>query len=72
MKAVRGSLPQMNLMPTGVVDLEKVDQWIQNGCVAVGVGGILIAQAKMGYFAKITEYATEYINKVKTAREVSK
>lgn len=68
-KAVKGPLPQINLMPTGGVDLENVSQWIKNGCVAVGVGGNLVAPAKTGDFAKITEYAREYVNKVKTARE---
>lgn len=69
-KAVKGPLPQINLMPTGGVDLDNIGQWIKNGCVAVGVGGNLVAPAKTGDFSKITEYAREYVNKVKTAREV--
>ncbi|MDR6121465.1 2-dehydro-3-deoxyphosphogluconate aldolase/(4S)-4-hydroxy-2-oxoglutarate aldolase [Bacillus sp. SLBN-46] len=68
-KAVKGPLPQVNLMPTGGVDLENVGQWIKNGCVAVGVGGNLVAPAKTGDFAKITEYAREYVKKVQIARE---
>ncbi|MGG3561593.1 bifunctional 4-hydroxy-2-oxoglutarate aldolase/2-dehydro-3-deoxy-phosphogluconate aldolase [Neobacillus rhizosphaerae] len=68
-KAVKGPLPQINLMPTGGVDLENVGQWIKNGCVAVGVGGNLVAPAKTGDFAKITEYAREYVKKVQMARE---
>ncbi|MEO2076800.1 MAG: bifunctional 4-hydroxy-2-oxoglutarate aldolase/2-dehydro-3-deoxy-phosphogluconate aldolase [Bacillus sp. (in: firmicutes)] len=68
-KAVKGPLPQINLMPTGGVDLNNVEQWIKNGCVAVGVGGNLIAPAKTGDFAKITEYAREYVKKVQIARE---
>ncbi|QCJ44707.1 bifunctional 4-hydroxy-2-oxoglutarate aldolase/2-dehydro-3-deoxy-phosphogluconate aldolase [Bacillus sp. S3] len=68
-KAVKGPLPQINLMPTGGVDLDNVGQWIKNGCVAVGVGGSLIAPAKTGDFAKITEYAREYVKKVQIARE---
>lgn len=69
-KAVKGPLPQINLMPTGGVDLENIGQWIENGCVAVGVGGNLVSPAKTGDFAKITESAREYVNKVKIAREV--
>ncbi|HEY4553045.1 MAG TPA: bifunctional 4-hydroxy-2-oxoglutarate aldolase/2-dehydro-3-deoxy-phosphogluconate aldolase [Bacillaceae bacterium] len=68
-KAVKGPLPQVNLMPTGGVSLENVDQWIKNGCVAVGVGGNLVAPAKTGNFEKITEYAAEYVKKVNEARE---
>jgi 2-dehydro-3-deoxyphosphogluconate aldolase/(4S)-4-hydroxy-2-oxoglutarate aldolase len=68
-KAVKAPLPQVNIMPTGGVNLENIDQWIRNGCVAVGVGGNLIAPAKTGEFEKITKYAREYIQKVKEARE---
>lgn len=47
-KAIKGPLPQTVLMPTGGVSLDNVDQWIKNGCVAVGVGGELTAPAKTG------------------------
>lgn len=67
-KAVKAPLPQINIMPTGGVDLDNVAQWIKNGCVAVGVGGNLVAPAKTGEFDKITEYAKQYIEKVQAAR----
>jgi len=67
-KAVKAPLPQINIMPTGGVSLDNVEQWIKNGCVAVGVGGNLLAPAKTGDFNKITEYAKQYIEKVQAAR----
>lgn len=67
-KAVKAPLPQVNIMPTGGVDLGNVEEWIRNGCLAVGVGGNLVAPAKTGDFAQITEYAKQYIEKVKVAR----
>jgi 2-dehydro-3-deoxyphosphogluconate aldolase / (4S)-4-hydroxy-2-oxoglutarate aldolase len=67
-KAVKAPLPQVNIMPTGGVSLENVDQWIKNGCVAVGVGGNLLAPAKTGDFGKITELARQYVQKVQEAR----
>jgi 2-dehydro-3-deoxyphosphogluconate aldolase / (4S)-4-hydroxy-2-oxoglutarate aldolase len=69
-KSVKAPLPQVNIMPTGGVDLNNVGQWIKNGCVAVGVGGNLIAPAKTGEYEKITEYAKQYVAKVQAAREV--
>jgi 2-dehydro-3-deoxyphosphogluconate aldolase/(4S)-4-hydroxy-2-oxoglutarate aldolase len=66
-KAVKAPLPQVNIMPTGGVDLDNVEQWIKNGCVAVGVGGNLVAPAKTGEYEKITEYAKQYIAKVRAA-----
>jgi 2-dehydro-3-deoxyphosphogluconate aldolase / (4S)-4-hydroxy-2-oxoglutarate aldolase len=68
-KSVKAPLPQVNLMPTGGVDLNNVEQWIKNGCVAVGVGGNLVAPAKTGEYEKITEYAKQYVAKVRAARE---
>ncbi|WP_218780179.1 bifunctional 4-hydroxy-2-oxoglutarate aldolase/2-dehydro-3-deoxy-phosphogluconate aldolase [Bacillus sp. OV166] len=67
-KAVKAPLPQVNIMPTGGVNLDNVDQWIKNGCVAVGVGGNLVEPAKTGEFDKITDYAKQYIEKVQAAR----
>lgn len=68
-KAVKAPLPQLNIMPTGGVDLDNIEEWISNGCVAVGVGGNLVAPAKTGDFDKITEYATQYIDKVRATRK---
>lgn len=63
-KAVKGPLPQAMLMPTGGVSLDNVDQWIKNGCIAVGVGGNLTK----GSTEDITKAAKEFVTKVKEAR----
>lgn len=67
-KNVKAPLPQVPIMPTGGVSLENVDQWIKNGCIAVGVGGQLIEGAKTGNYELITETAKKFVEKVKTAR----
>jgi 2-dehydro-3-deoxyphosphogluconate aldolase/(4S)-4-hydroxy-2-oxoglutarate aldolase len=67
-KAIKGPLSQAVLMPTGGVSLDNVDQWIKNGCVAVGVGGELTAGAKSGNYGLITETAKQFIEKIKQAR----
>lgn len=64
-KAVKAPLPQANIMPTGGVSLENVDQWIKNGVVAVGVGGKLAT----GPSEEITATAKAFITKVKKVRE---
>ena len=68
-KGVKAPLPQVNIMPTGGVDLDNVEQWIANGCVAVGVGSSLVAYAKTGGFEKITADARTFVAKVQKARE---
>ncbi|MBM7654327.1 bifunctional 4-hydroxy-2-oxoglutarate aldolase/2-dehydro-3-deoxy-phosphogluconate aldolase [Neobacillus cucumis] len=67
--AIKAPLPQVNIMPTGGVNLENVHRWIKNGCIAVGVGGNLTAPAKTGDYEKITVYARQYVQKVQEARE---
>jgi 2-dehydro-3-deoxyphosphogluconate aldolase/(4S)-4-hydroxy-2-oxoglutarate aldolase len=67
-KAVKGPLPQAQLMPTGGVSLENVAQWINAGAIAIGVGGNLTAGAKTGDFASISRLAKQFVEKVKEAR----
>lgn len=67
-KAVKGPLPQAQLMPTGGVSLDNVSHWIKAGSVAIGVGGNLTAGAKTGDFAAITDLARQFVEKIKEAR----
>lgn len=64
-KAVKGPMPHANVMPTGGVDLDNMEQWIKNGAIAVGIGGNLTAPAKEGRYDLITELATKYVEKFK-------
>lgn len=70
-RAIKGPLPQANMMPTGGVSLENVDEWIKAGAVAVGAGGQLTAGAKTGDYAAITDYAKSMVGKIKVARGIS-
>ncbi|MDU2064504.1 MAG: bifunctional 2-keto-4-hydroxyglutarate aldolase/2-keto-3-deoxy-6-phosphogluconate aldolase [Sporomusaceae bacterium] len=67
-KALRGPLPHINLMPTGGVDANNVGEWIKAGAVAVGAGGALTGPAATGDYAGITARAKDLIEKVKQAR----
>lgn len=62
-KAVKGPMPHVNIMPTGGVDLDNMEQWVRSGCVAVGIGGNLTAPAKEGRYDLITELAAKYVAK---------
>lgn len=68
-KAVKGPLPNIQIMPTGGVSLENVGQWIKNGVVAVGVGGELTAPAKKGDFKAVENNARAFVEAVKAARK---
>lgn len=64
-KAVKAPLPHVNIMPTGGVSLDNIQEWLDNGCVAVGVGGNLVNAAKAdGDYQKVTELARQYVEKI--------
>lgn len=67
---IRGPLPQINLVPTGGVDLENTPDFIRAGAVAVAVGASLVDKAALseGKYDLITEKAKRFIEAVKLAR----
>ena len=67
-KAIKGPVPQANIMPTGGVDVDNVAQWIKAGVVAVGAGSSLTKGAKTGDFALITETAKKFVSNIQDAR----
>lgn len=68
-KDIKAPLPQAPIMPTGGVSLENVHEWINNGCIAVGVGGKLIEGEKTGDYELIREKARTFVERVKEVRE---
>ncbi len=62
-KAFKAPLPHLNIMPTGGVFLENMQEWFDAGVTAVGVGGSLLAPAETGDFAAVTEVARQYMEK---------
>lgn len=64
-KAIKGPLPHVKLMPTGGVNIDNVQDWISAGAVAVGVGGSLTGSSKNSDYHSITEKSKEFIEKVK-------
>lgn len=66
--AIKGPLPQANIMPTGGVSLENLGDWIKAGAVAVGIGSDLTKEAvKTGDESLIARKASEYIEAYRRA-----
>lgn len=63
-KAVKAPLPQANIMPTGGVSLDNVEEWFKNGVVAVGAGGKLAT----GTSESITATAKAFVEKIREIR----
>lgn len=64
----KGPLPQGEFMPSGGVDVDNVDQWLNAGACAVGTGSNLTKGAKTGDWAAITSKAKEFVDAVAAAR----
>ena len=67
-KAIKGPIPQANIMPTGGVDVNNVAQWIKAGVAAVGAGSSLTKGAKTGDYKAITETGRQFVENIKNAR----
>src|SRR5207245_9553804 len=69
-KALKGPLPQVPLVPTGGVNLSTAAEFIEAGAVALGVGGELVqAEAlKSGKPEMIVENARKFLAIVKETR----
>ncbi len=71
LKALRGPLPQVPLVPTGGVNLNTAADFLRAGASALGVGGelVLAAALKSGETAQITALARQYLQIVQQVRE---
>jgi 2-dehydro-3-deoxyphosphogluconate aldolase/(4S)-4-hydroxy-2-oxoglutarate aldolase len=70
LKALRGPLPQVRLMPTGGVDLSTAESFLKAGACCLGVGSSLVdpKAIKAGDFTRIRELASQFVTAVRNAR----
>jgi 2-dehydro-3-deoxyphosphogluconate aldolase/(4S)-4-hydroxy-2-oxoglutarate aldolase len=70
LKAIRGPLPQIPLVPTGGVNLETAGPMLDAGAYALGVGGAITDKKaiKEGRFEVITENVQNFLEIVKKHR----
>jgi 2-dehydro-3-deoxyphosphogluconate aldolase/(4S)-4-hydroxy-2-oxoglutarate aldolase len=73
LQALKGPLPQIQLIPTGGVSLATAEEFLAAGAFALGVGGDLVdaKAAREGRTSVITENAKQYISIVKKYRGAS-
>jgi 2-dehydro-3-deoxyphosphogluconate aldolase / (4S)-4-hydroxy-2-oxoglutarate aldolase len=69
-KALKGPFPQIEMIPTGGVNLETAGDFLKAGACAVAVGGELIdaATIKEGKYEVFEERARQYLEAVQRAR----
>lgn len=71
LKALRGPLPQVRLMPTGGVTLQTAAEFLKAGACALGVGGALVEPKALAErdMARIEALARQYVDIVKKTRQ---
>lgn len=68
-KAIKGPMPQANMMPTGGVSLANLGEWIHAGAVAVGIGSDLTAGAtQSGDYSLVRKKAQQYMEAFRIAK----
>jgi 2-dehydro-3-deoxyphosphogluconate aldolase/(4S)-4-hydroxy-2-oxoglutarate aldolase len=70
-KALKGPLPQIPMVPTGGVNLETAADFIRSGADALGVGGelVLAGDLRAGKVDRIVANARRFIEVVREARK---
>jgi 2-dehydro-3-deoxyphosphogluconate aldolase/(4S)-4-hydroxy-2-oxoglutarate aldolase len=73
LKALRGPLPQVRLMPTGGVNLQTAADFLRAGACALGIGGALVEPKAVaaGDMARIESLARQYFRIVQKTRAES-
>jgi len=69
-KALKGPFPQIEMIPTGGVNLETTPDFLKAGCCAVAVGGELIdaQNIREGRYEVFEERARQYLEVVRKTR----
>lgn len=66
LKALKGPFPYVNIMPTGGVSADNVEEWFKAGAFAVGAGSFLTKDAKTGDYDKVTAVCKAFVDKVQS------
>ena len=65
LKALKGPFPNANIMPTGGVSAENVEEWFKTGAYAVGAGSFLTKDGANGNEEKVEKVCSVFVEKVR-------
>lgn len=68
-KSIKGPIPQVDVMPTGGINLENMKDWIQAGAAAVGIGSDLTKAYRMNGAEGVTALAQDYTSTLRRVTE---
>ncbi|WP_288479124.1 bifunctional 4-hydroxy-2-oxoglutarate aldolase/2-dehydro-3-deoxy-phosphogluconate aldolase [uncultured Clostridium sp.] len=64
-KAIKAPIPNVEIMPTGGVTVDNIEEWFKNGVACVGAGSSLIK----GTAEEIEETAKRFVEKIENIRK---
>jgi 2-dehydro-3-deoxyphosphogluconate aldolase/(4S)-4-hydroxy-2-oxoglutarate aldolase len=71
-KALRAPLPHLRIVPTGGVEVHNVRDFLQAGCVALGVGSAMISGKilQVADWQEVTRRAAEFVRATREAKSL--
>ncbi len=67
-KSIKGPMPQAELLPTGGVSHDNVQDWIEAGSFAVAAGSAIVDGAEEGNFDQVKENAEKFVELIEEAK----
>jgi len=64
-RSIRGPIPNVNIMPTGGVNLSNMSGWLSAGAIAVGIGSDLNKAYSSGSHELVVEVTKKYVEILK-------
>lgn len=63
-KNIKGPLPNIQIMPTGGINLDNIQTWLMAGASLIGVGGEITNPGQKNDFNKVEQLAAQFVKKV--------
>lgn len=68
-KDIMGPIPNVEIMPSGGVNLENISEWMENGSFAVGIGSDLTKEFTGNNYEVISRKAKAYVDAYRNKRK---
>ncbi|MEB7754879.1 bifunctional 2-keto-4-hydroxyglutarate aldolase/2-keto-3-deoxy-6-phosphogluconate aldolase [Staphylococcus pseudoxylosus] len=68
-KDIKGPIPNVEIMPSGGVNLENISEWMENGSFAVGIGSDLTKEFTGNNYEVISRKARAYVDAYRNKRK---
>lgn len=67
-KSVKGPLPHVKIMPTGGINADNINQWLDAGAIAAGIGNDLNKAYASGGYQAVVQESKKYVVSTQSLR----